>query len=307
MSKNLLILIAVLFHLHIHAKSMLVDPLDPLSDPNLISLLFNEVIDTIRTRPDKINETNEEGYTLLQQALINQAYIENKVSEMDYTNGSEKSILDSNMTTIKVLLNNGADPNITFPVNKNSRNKKETQHFLIKAAETSPNNRFPLHIIELLFEYGLSEEVRDSQGYTALMKLIALRHVWRKIPEYRRELIQLVVKNTNNIDAQNKDKNTALHLTIKFSDLETARLLVEHGARLDIQNAEGNNPEETAKFMAGSLPSHKSQRRWYWHFSFFHKTSYKIIKLLQEAQRLLKKERQPLVNGSPCEIDFRVK
>ena len=291
MLKNLLIFIVALFHLHIHAKSMLVNPLNPLSDPNIINDFFKEVMDTIRTKPEKINEANEEGYTLLQQALINQTYIEDAASQEKHLNTTKQNILEINITIIKILLNKGADPNIPF-VNKNSY-KKETQHFLIKATEKSPEYRFPLHIIELLFEYNLNAEIRDPQGNTILMRLITLRHKWRKIPEYRRGFIQLIIKHTNNIDAQNKDKNTALHFTGKFNDLEAAKLLIEHRARLDIQNTQGETPEETAKSMAGSLPSYKSQHRWYWHFSFIDSINYKIIKLLQTA-----KEQLPLANGS---------
>lgn len=283
MLKNLLIFIIALFHLHIHAKSMLVDSLTPLSDPNLINHFFNEVIDIIRNKSDNINEANEEGYTLLQQALINQIYIEEAVSQAKNLNTTKQNMLEINMTIIKILLNNGADSNIAFPVNKNSRNKKEPQHFLIKAAETFPDHHFPLHIIELLFEYGLNAEVRDPQDNTPLMKLITLPYyVRRTAPEYRRNLIQLILKHTDNIDAQNKNQDTALHLTSKFNDLETAKLLVEKGARLDIKNANGNTPEETAKFMAGSFPSHKSQRKWYWHFSFISPSMYRIIALLQK-------------------------
>ena len=292
MLKQLLILAITLFHLHIHAKSMLVDPLNPLSNQTLIRGFLNEAIHIIKEQPDTINDVNEDGYTLLQQALINQAHIENKISQMEHTNGSEQDMLNDSIMIIRVLLNNGADPNIPFP---QSRKK---QHFLIKATTDSSQPRFPLHIIELLFVYGLDTEARDPKGNTALMNLIALSYVWKEMPEYRQQFIELFVRYTNNIDAQNNSKETALHRTTTFNDLQTADLLIQNGARLDIRNAQGDTPEETAKFMAGSMPSYKADRRWYWHFSFFSK-SHKMIKLLQEA----KERSQSITNGSPHKED----
>ena len=283
MSKKSLILIFALFHLNAHAKSMLVNPLDPLSDTNLINEFFVEVVRITQEQPHKINDTNKDGYTLLQQALINNAHIEEKVDQLKHTNGVEQDILENSIMTIKVLLNNGADPNILFPEEK--LQKKEKQHFLIKATQPYIQPYFPLHIIELLFEYHLNGQVRDPHGNSTLMRLIALLYFWKKTPEYRQQFIQLMLNHTSNIDDQNNNKETALHLTSKFNDLQTAPLLIQNGAQLNIKDAHGSTPEETAKFMAGLFPTSRSNLRWYWYISLS-STSFKMVKLLQEAERL---------------------
>jgi len=286
MLKQFLIPAIILFQLHTHAKSMLVDPLHPLSNKTLIKDFLNEVLQTIKKQPDTINDTNEDGYTLLQQALINHAFMENSISQMQHINGPERDILNNNIVAIKVLLNNGANPNIPFPPIQKSHSKEKPQHFLIRATEDSAHPRFPLHIVELLFAYGLDAEARDSKDNTALMRLISLSYAWRKVSEYRANFIQLIVRHTNDINAQNESKETALHQTSTFNDLQTARLLIQSGARLDIRNTQGDTPEEKAKFMAGPIPPYKANRRWYWHFSFSSQF-YKMIKLLQQAKTQL--------------------
>jgi len=52
-------------------------------------------------------------------------------------------------------------------------------------------------------------------------------------------VIRLLVKSGADLNTQDKDGNTALHLT---SDLDSAKALVELGARIDILNNEGDTP-----------------------------------------------------------------
>ena len=315
MLKTFLALIVVLFHLQIHAQTMLVNPLEPASIPAFIEEFSKHTLQVVQESPHKINEINEDGYTLLQQALINQALMEQKVAdEMNSTNGSENNILDSNMMNIKLLLDNGADPNIPFPTTRIApsaytmvREWGNKEHFLLKAARDyrfsqrlirsrtgSPRLRvlqvplnflFPLHIIELLFDYDLSADITSPNGNTALMEAIATFHSWeRSKREYRSQLIQLILKHTNNIDAQNENGDTALHLASHLGDLQTIRLLIQKGANLSIRNVAGYTPEEKAKSMDSLSVFRKPQYKWYWHFSFLDRTSYKVIRLLQEAK-----------------------
>lgn len=277
-----ILLTLILFNLHTYADSMLVNPHDPLSDRDLLDEFFDKVIQTVKEHPHRINEANEDGYTLLQLALINNSHIDDKISVMQNKNGTTQNTLEISRTIIKILLNNGADPNIPFPAdNSQGNNKHQGQHFLIKATEPNVWPYFPLYIVNLLFEYGLDDQVRDANDNTALMRLVSSRYAWRKISKYRKDFIQIVVNHTSNFNTQNKKGDMVLHLTSHFNDLETARLIIENPVQLDIKNNQGKTPEETAKFMAGPFPSDQSNRRWGWHFSLS-STSYLMVKLLQE-------------------------
>ena len=281
---KILLPLTILFHFHIHAKSMLVDPSAPLSDPDLLEEFFKNTLQIIRESPHKINEINEEGYTLLHQALLNQAYIENALSHTKSPDTKNRDVFNSSVEIIRILLNKGADPNIPFPENENaSKTEDKAPHFLFKVAAIKSIPLFPLHIIELLFEHGLNAEVRDERGNTPLMRLITLHYSWRKIPEYRRRLIHWVAEHTHNIDAQNKNKETAMHLAVLFKDIETARLLAKHGLKLNIQNNRGHTPEEVLTSMIGE-------------FSFFDRKWTKIIKFLREEKKKLQKSH--FANGS---------
>ena len=291
MLKRTLALTCILFHLYAQAHSMMVDPVRPLSGVSIVQELLNEVLQTVKEQPHKINETNKDGYTLLQQALINNALIEDKISQLKDTNGTEHDILNNSRVTVKILLNNGADPNILFPGDHSQRTNKP-QHFLIKAAQPNATPLFPLHIISLLFEHGLDAQIGDAKGNTALLRLIPLLHVWRKIPEYRAGFIRLTVYYTNNFNIQNNEGNTALHLTSRFNDLETARLILQNPVRLDIRNGYGQTPRQVSQFMSSALLPEGKDLRWYWAFSFT-SANYKMIKLLEEAEKF------QLANGGP--------
>jgi len=310
MLKKLSILMIVLCSARIHAALMKGDPvLDLLYIHKDIPIndLFYKTYNTVRKHPEKINDINENGYTLLQQALINQERIEHRAfGTIDINKAAtEKDLVNTSIETIKILLNNGADPNIPFPA---SNSKKESrQHFLIKATQSHGFN-FPLHIIELLFKYGLDAQAKDSNNNTSLMRLISLLHVWKKQPEYRRKFIQIVIDHTSDLNTQNNKGNTALHLASHFDDLKTARLLTQYLARPDIKNAQGKTPRQTAQLSSGPFPPDSPNTPWYWYFSFA-STHYKIVKLLQKAEERLQLSKdarlsQPSPPASSCEKSF---
>ncbi len=261
---------------------------------------FDKAVLIVRESSDKINDINENGYTLLQQALINQAYVEEVFSQLENTNGSEEDILDTNLTTIKMLLNNGADPNILFPAEQGRFKKTEKRHLLIRATEGTALPHFPLHIIELLFKYGLNAQVRDLNGNTALMKLIPLLNFWRKmsLSEYREKFIQLLIDHTTDFNAQNNRGDMVLHLTSQYADLETARLLLRNPVRLDISNSQGYTPEQVLK--KSTWPSEKSSAKWNWVFSLslFEQKVYKMLQLLEEAKNGLPANKDNLLGSS---------
>ncbi len=293
MLKRLFALICILFNLYTHADLMMVDSHHPLADEDLVKDFFNKITQIIKEKTNNLNRIHENGYTYLNQALVNNAYVENKISQLEHINGIEQDILNYSIMTIKILLNNGADPNIPFPEDKIY---KTEQHFLIKATQLSARPRFPLHIIELLFEYGLDDQARDPKGNPTLMRLIALLHVWKEIPEYRKGFIQIVVNHTTDFNAQNKNGDMVLHSTSQFHDLDTAHLMLQNPVQLDIRNNQKQTPKQVAKLMAGIFPPDTLNLRWYWHFSFFN-TNYRMIKLLEETEQTLQLANETIQNG----------
>lgn len=284
MYQKILLLAMTLFHLHVYAKSMLVNSYDPLSNRNIINGLFEEVVHITRKHPHKINKVNENGYTLLQSALINNYYIDAKISSMQYVSGIDQDMLETSIITIKMLLNNGADLNIPFP--KEKFYEEGEQHFLIKATQPNTWPRFPLNIIELLFEHGLNDQARDIKGNTALMRLISLLNIWKKHSKYRMDFIRTLINHTSDFNAQNNQGDTVLHYTSKFNDLETARLIMQNPTQIDIKNSAGKTPLQISKLLAGVVPSYTSNLKWYWYFSFSSK-NYKMVKLLEKTEERL--------------------
>jgi len=124
--------------------------------------------------------------------------------------------------------------------------------------------RTPLHwavdsgsfgIVQLLIENGASPNPQDHDGLSPIHLAISkhsaevqqhpadqlllkpdqdLQNPWRQILEY---LISLSDINISDITGV-----SALHLSAEFGDVETIRNLVEHGAWVNIQDHQGENP-----------------------------------------------------------------
>ena len=204
------------------------------------------------------NSTDKTGYTLLQKAILNH-----------------------NPEAISLLLSYGAEVNIDFP--PDSMNKKHSKSIppLMKITDRTLN--IPLEIVEQLLQNGLNVSVTDHQGNTVLIRVIYLLNQWPD-RSYRNRFIKLLVRYKTNINTQNQNGDTALHIASQMGDLETVRVLTSIKVRLDLTNNQGMTPVQLAKFMSGNMPPIKANLKWYWYFSFFGR-QYKIIRLLQEAEK----------------------
>nr|KAF6471826.1 mindbomb E3 ubiquitin protein ligase 1 [Molossus molossus] len=77
------------------------------------------------------------------------------------------------------------------------------------------------------------DEKKDD-GYTALHLAALNNHV---------EVAELLVHQGNaNLDIQNVNQQTALHLAVERQHTQIVRLLVRAGAKLDIQDKDGDTP-----------------------------------------------------------------
>lgn len=214
------------------------------------------------------NSTDKTGHTLLQTAILNE-----------------------NTEAVRLILSYGADVNIDFPTVRTNGKPSQSIPVLIKITDRAFH--IPLEMVELLLQNGLNTAVTDNKENTALIRVIYLLNQWSD-RSYRNEFIKFLIRYRVPINAQNHNRDTALHIASKMGDLKTVRVLTGVNARLDLTNNQGMTPVQLAKFMSGNIPPTKADLRWGWYFSFFGK-QYKIIRLLQEAE----KQNGSTVQGNP--------
>lgn len=93
-------------------------------------------------------------------------------------------------------------------------------------------------IFGLLISHGAKVDLRDEEGYTALM--------YAAQTEYP-VLVQLLISHGANVNVQAKDGRTALMEAADSSELENVRILLEAGAKVNLKDDEG----DTAFSLAG--------------------------------------------------------
>ena len=128
------------------------------------------------------------------------------------------------------------------------------------------DGRIPLHlagfygqvdVAEALLERAAAQvNATDISGHTPLHQVTLGNHDYKqfgmeswllkKHPGRVISLAQRLLESGAEINAQNKDHETPLHLASRLRLHEMARLLLEHGAKVDVMNSEGKNPLQLA-------------------------------------------------------------
>ena len=127
------------------------------------------------------------------------------------------------------------------------------------------DERTPLHVAsycgrvdvaKALLEHAVQVNAKDLSGYTPLHEVTFGKYYCRSFGLYRwrqkdhlgkvLHLAEILLESGANIDAQNKDRETPLHLAshLRFHDM--ARLLLKHGADVNVKNSEGKYPFQVA-------------------------------------------------------------
>ena len=197
------------------------------------------------------------------------------------------------------LLQNGADVNAVniqgqnalHLVSQNPRHgykgTKMGRLLLVRGVDMNGRDndgRIPLHlaafygqvdVAEVLLECAAQVNETDISGHTPLHQVILGSHdykrfgmdLWllKKRPGRVISLAQRLLESGADVNAQNKDHETPLHLASRLRLHEMARLLLKHGAKVDVKNSEGKTPLQLATRRKG-----KAMRRFLSEYSAKH-------------------------------------
>ena len=127
------------------------------------------------------------------------------------------------------------------------------------------DGRIPLHlaafcgqvdVAESLLECAAHVNETDISGHTPLHQVTLNNHdykrfgmdLWhlKKHPGRAIRLAQRLLESGADVNAQNKDHETPLHLASRLRLHEMARFLLKHGAKVDVKNSEGKTPLQLA-------------------------------------------------------------
>lgn len=116
-----------------------------------------------------------------------------------------------------------------------------------------------LDVAAVLLERGANMNIKDEEGKTPLDLFISIYHsnsiIWWAGIGNISALIE-AFKAKENINAQDKDKNTALHTAIKYKRWEVVNVLLEMGIEIGLKNNEGLDAIEYFKKLYQSTELH---------------------------------------------------
>jgi hypothetical protein len=149
---------------------------------------------------------------------------------------SRHSNNDSNIETVKLLLEHGLNPNLK---------DNDGWTALIYASKYS-NNGSNIETVKLLLEHGANPNLKGNYGWTALM--YALLQLNDNVIDAMMEIINLFIKYDYDLNIQDNEGNTILMqiLNRQIININIVKTLLNHSININIKNK--NN--ETALIIA---------------------------------------------------------
>lgn len=169
-----------------------------------------------------------------------------KGANVDYKDNDGKSVLEyslNNIEMLKLLLENGADPNIII-IRHYLIPGQELIFDIVNRNETDQN----VEILKLLLEYGADPNVKHERGNTPLFNALS-----------KPRMFNLLLENGADPNVNNKGGYTVLYIAVMYAKENIIDDLINHGADLNIKTRSGttalmsaiekNNIEITKKLL----------------------------------------------------------
>lgn len=151
---------------------------------------------------------------------------------------------------IEWLVQNGADVNSYVP-----RAGKPVAQHLLSRKELSQNLKF----LKLFVQHGLELD-RVVQGKNILMSLASLSVHDQAEQDYVESMMKEVIALGANLNVQNEQGRSALHWAIRWGNPAAARILIEAGIDLELENEFGQTALEYVRERLQRLSSPVSKR-----------------------------------------------
>jgi ankyrin repeat protein len=113
-----------------------------------------------------------------------------------------------------------------------------------------------LEVGRLLVEHGASVDARETTGKTILLKVFSQPH------HSLVDIVTLLLKHGADVNFQDRNLISALHLAEYAGELEVARMLLKHKADVNSRDFDGKTPlHELSEGRLGIQPRRYSQSR----------------------------------------------
>ena len=231
-----------------------------LSDEVYSSSDYKQIVRLLVNQRADINVKDNGGWTPLHIAVYNK---KDALVKALISSGADLTIKDKNNKTAYAIAEENKDQD-TMDLLYRERDRREKLHSAIMrvypclkeikhlidlgvcvdAKDRSGNTA--LHwasgnghadVVELLIGKGVKVGVRNGRGETPLSCVI--RSCWRDI-EKAKAIIEALIKAGADINAKNKDGNTALHRVSERGHAKMVEALIKAGADINAKNKDGN-------------------------------------------------------------------
>jgi ankyrin repeat protein len=98
-----------------------------------------------------------------------------------------------------------------------------------------------VEVVRVLLNHGANVEAKDCQGQSPFHRLVRANR-WTASNGLAVQVAHLLLNNNADVNAEDEDHVTLLHLACTYKKLDLALVLMDHGAIVDVQNKQGRTP-----------------------------------------------------------------